>query len=279
MKKIISSIAIVAALCACSKMNTVSAPASEDEGQVVFKASGLKADVLSKADVVTELSTFGVIAEETTTPKQAWSLASVTKSGEDYNTGKYWPSVDEKFAFYASNAAMTYAAAGTTVSPANAGTDVVVAYLPYSASTYKAKNELVFNHIFARIGAIAVNKPEGYDSISDVTLALSAPVNGTYNIKTSTWSSKGTAAAQSLVVGANDVYVVPGEYTLSVTYTLTKGEYVETFTKSASVDIQEGKVNTITATAPAGEATEIVFTVKITPWGEHDINVTLADPS
>lgn len=276
MKRIISSLAIIAALVACNKVETSVAPSPEDGAQIVFMASGLKADVATKADAVTSLNTFGVIAEETTTPKQAWSVASVTQSGSDYKTGKYWPSTDEKFAFYASNSAMTYAASGTTVSPASATNDVVVAYFPYTVASYKTKNNLTFNHIYARIGAIAVNKPDGYDSISDVTLALSAPVGGTYNIKTSTWTVTGSAAAQTLAVGANDVYVVPGTYSLSVTYTLTKGDYVETFTKSANVELMEGKVNTITATAPAGEATEIEFTIEINPWGDNNIEVTLS---
>ena len=276
MKRILTSLAVVVALAACNKAETSVAPSPEDGALIVFMASGLKADVATKADAVTSLSTFGVIAEETTTPKQAWSVASVTQSGTDYRTGKYWPSTDEKFAFYASNSAMTYAAAGTTVSPASAANDVVVAYFPYTAASYKTKNKLVFNHIYARIGAIAVNKPDGYDSISDVTLALSAPVGGTYNIKTSTWTAKGTAAAQTLVVGSNDVYVVPGTYSLSVTYTITKGEYTETFTKSANVELVEGKINSITATAPAGEATEIEFTIEINPWGDNNIEVTLS---
>lgn len=276
MKRILTSLAVVAALAACNKAETSVAPSPEDGALIVFMASGLKADVATKADAVTSLSTFGVIAEETATPKQAWAVTSVTQSGTDYRTGKYWPSTDEKFAFYASNSAMTYAAAGTTVSPASAANDVVVAYFPYTAASYKTKNKLVFNHIYARIGAVAVNKPAGYDSISDVTLALSAPVGGTYNIRTSAWTDKGAATAQTLAVGPNDVYVVPGTYSLSVTYTLTKGEYVETFTKSANVALVEGKINTITATAPAGEATEIVFTIEITPWGDNDIEVALS---
>lgn len=276
MKRIIATIAAISALSACNKLETQVTEMPVDDSQIVFMAAGLKAEVATKADAVTTLSSFGVIAEETTTPKQAWSLTAVTKSGTDYKTGKYWPSTDQKYAFYASNAAMTYATTGTTVSPANAGTDVVVAYLPYAASTYKVKNQLVFNHIYARIGAIAVNKPSGYDSISNVSLALSAPVGGTYNIKTSTWTSKGTAAAQTLVVGSNDVYVVPGTYDLSVAYTLTKGDYVESFTKHANVDIQEGKINSITATAPNGNDAEIVFTIKITDWGDHPIEVVLS---
>lgn len=279
MKHILSIIAAAALMAACSKELQHAAPAagmdSDGNPAIEFLAAGdgLDAEVRTRAAAVTSLSSFGVIAEKTATSEQAWAVTSVTQSGADYKTGKYWPSTDQKFAFYASNATMSYAATGVTVSPSTAATDVVVAYFPYAASSYRTKNKLSFNHIFARIGAITLNAPSGY-TMTNTSVALSAPVGGTYNIKTSQWTSTGTAAAQSIVVGANDVYVVPGNYTLTVKYTLTKGEYTESFTKTAIVTLAQGKINTISANIPTGTATELQFIVEISEWGSNSITVT-----
>lgn len=269
--------ASAAMLLSCSQLQKDFVPVPEGEQgasavPVMFYAPTEDA---SRTTAVTSLSTFGVIAENTTSSAQVWKITSVTQSGSLYSTGKYWPSTDSHYAFYASNNAstLTYAASGATVAPADANTDVVVAYSPYDGASFQQNVALTFEHIFARIGTIAVNAPSGY-SLTVNSLSLSAPVSGTYNIKTATWSSKGSAASQTIAVGSNDVYVVPGAYTLSVNYTISLGDYSETLTKTGSVNLQQGKINSITATAPVS-ATEIIFTVTVTPWGSNGINVNL----
>lgn len=276
MKRIFIGLALMAAVMSCQKQSYESAPM--DTREISFSVEGLDFDVKTKAAAVTELSTFGVIAENTNTPAQEWALASVTKSGTSYNTGKYWPATDMKYAFYASNASLSYATTGTTVSPTDAETDVVVAYSAYSALNYKTSIPLTFNHIFSRIGNVTISAPEGY-SISVSSIKVNSPVSGTYNIKTGEWSAKGSAVEKNLSEGANDVYVVPGTYTVSVSYTLTKGDYVQSFTKTGNVTLSQGNINSISATptVESGEGAEnIVFTVTLTPWGNDSHNITLS---
>ena len=276
MKKIFFVMAAVAALASCAKEAPVASPL-QDSAEIAFHvADDLGATVTTKAAAVTSLDAFNVVAENSTNSSQLWSLAT-TKSGSNYNTGKYWPSTDGKYAFYASNVALTHAAGGTTVSPADNSTDVVVAYSAYNASNYRKVVPLTFDHIYARIGKVEVNAPQTYD-INVKSVSTNIIKNGTYNVKTSAWSSKGTAAAQSLAVGDNDVYAVPGEIEVTVNYVLTKGDYVKEFTKSGKITLTQGKINSITAnpslSAEEG-ASDIQFTVTLTAWGSQNHTVTL----
>lgn len=99
-------------------------------------------------------------------------------------------------------------------------------------------------------------------------------MSGSYNLRTGAWSP-GSSVSHSLKVGPNDVYVVPGTYTLTVNYTLSKGDYTDSFSKSGSVTLEKGKINKISTTVPEGSATEIQFSVSIVSWTEIDLTPEL----
>ena len=267
----------------CTKADKLETPDVSESRLISFsaKGEGLSTSVSTKASAVTSLESFNVTATKGESSETAvFENISFSKSGSNYTGGKYWPSTDAKYHFYAANAHLSFATNVCSVSPSDASKDIIVAHI--ANPTYKASNELVFEHIYSRIGSIAITAPSGYTISGTPTIALSAPVAGTYSLNSKNWTSKGSAAKQTLVTGvagasaSNDVYVVPGTYSMSVTYTLVKGDYVETFTKTANVTLVQGKVNNITATAPAGNAQEIVFTVTVTPWGTNPINVDLS---
>lgn len=146
---------------------------------------------------------------------------------------------------------------------------------------YKAKNTLTFEHVFARIGEVTVSAAEGY-TISNVSITVIPKTGGTYNIRTGVWSgvSAGSAAelfdgagAKTMVYGtttsrstSNDLYLVPGDYTLSATWTATKGSFTKTYTAMpADVSLAAGKVNSLSVTL-TGDASNLVFGVAVTPW-------------
>lgn len=275
MKKICFALAALAVFAACNK----EVPTSSVQGpaEVVFKIeNSLDFAVQTRAAAVTSLTTFNVVAEDSDSQSEVWSVAT-TQSGSNYNTGKYWPSVDGKYAFYAANTTLAYAAGGATVSPADNELDVVVAYSPYSSANYKNTVALTFEHIYARIGDVTINAPEGYSiAVSSISTAISK--GGTYNLQSAGWTSKSVEAAQALVEGANDVYAVPATYDVTVVYTLTKGDFVQEFTKTGSVTLVQGKVNSISATPVVSsdeEAQDIVFTVTLTPWGSQNHDISL----
>lgn len=234
----------------------------------------------TRVSVVSSMSSFNVLAATGPAGSQSnyWgSSATATKSGDVYYTGKYWARTNPSItAFYASNAAMTFNAAGPTVT-VDSGTDVVCAYL--ANPTFNDRNSLAFNHILARIGTVTINTQSGY-TISGISATLQGKVtSGTYNIRTGAWSGKGAGSNQALAIStsgsANDIWLVPGTYTFAVTYTLTKGDYTETFNKSCSVTLVAGCTNNITTTAVGGNAGDITISVSIAAWSGSDIDAVL----
>lgn len=274
----------------CSKSMDMTEGATETDSvdscnYIVFKAEGegLNLDVTTKATEVTSLTSFNVVCEDaSSTAKQKWSLTA-TKSGNNYVTNKYWPATDSKYSFYASNLPLTYASSGTTVSPSSNTTDAIVAYKAYSASDFGKSITLNFDHIYCRLGTVKATAKSGY-TISNVSCSLSAPVGGTYNLKTKSWTTKGAASSQSFATfsnssnvstSVNDLYLVPGTYALTLNYTLTKGDFTKAYSSTANVALTQGKINNINASISADDATAVQMTVSIAAWSSVDVPVTL----
>lgn len=270
--------------------------------------------ILTKATVVDNLNTSGfeVIATRGAAGSETvgWAAPNSTHfaGAPNFKGGRYWPSTNPSYHFYATNAAaadFSFAADGCRVNASNA-VDVVCAYLP--SPTYHETNLLTFEHIFARLGSVKVKAGEGY-TISNVSIKITPKVSGVYNIRVGStapgantdggWSStvSGTQTEifnPSLTIApgvsqqkANDIFLVPGLYSVTCTWTATKGDYTETFTRTDNnVLLEKGKVNNLTAKVkneggtPGGEgimtgnAKEIEFTVTITPWGSVSKDMT-----
>jgi hypothetical protein len=250
--------------------------------------------VTTKADEVTALSAFYVSAVTSSAGVEAsaWNSTEFSlvpaSDPATYAANKFWPSSNPSYLFYASNLPLLFDAGETTVSASNA-TDVVCAYMTEPA--YEQRNTLAFEHIFARIGDVIVTAEEGY-TISNLTITVTPKVSGTYNLRTGAGQSDGTGwsspengsetticsrtegiAPSASYTHSNDVWLIPGSYTLTAGWTATKDDYTQSFTgKTATVDIVGGKVNSISASI-VGNATQINLGVSLTAWGTNDINV------
>lgn len=288
MKKILYLIPLAAlALASCQKESEVR-PVNNDE--IRFTMDGeFGASVKTKATTpVTSLTTFNVNAVTGTMGSAETSVFNVafSKDGStaNYVGGKYWPNANPSYKFYAANAAMTPSASGPTVAAANTQ-DVVCAVL--ASPSYKASNALTFNHIFARVGKCTITAPAGY-TVSNLAVKITPNTGGTYNLYKGNGKTDGTgwtgltAGSPTTIASAldatadNGLYLVPGSYTLTATYTLSAGDYTENFTKTSTVSIVGGKVNNISATLPGGNAQQIVFTVSVADWGVNNITATLS---
>ena len=291
-----------AASVSCSKQGSSVEQDLVRSDRVIFGAGGpaFSAAVGTKASSgiteVTALENFYASAVTGSAGSQVsvWNsitFASDGKTPATYSGDKWWPITDPSYIFYASNLPLNFAAAGTTVSASAASSadkDAVCAYMPNPA--YKVKNTLSFEHIFARIGKVTVSAGPDY-SISAVSISLTPKVSGTYDLAAGAGKSDGTgwsalvdgsatvlASPASIATGghvdtANDVYLVPGKYTISATWTATRGNYTETFTgMTQEIDIVGGKVNNISTTL-VGKATEVEFGVEISPWGSNEVEV------
>jgi hypothetical protein len=141
-------------------------------------------------------------------------------------------------------------------------------------------NQLTFNHVLTRLGKCTITQPSGYQG-SNLRITITPKTSGTYNLRTGAWSATSNASSETLVTSSfdgggsvNDIYLIPGRYTLNATYTLTKGTYTENFSKSATVRLDGGYINQISATLPEGNATDLQFTVTVTPWTNHSMTAT-----
>ena len=293
---------VVPALLSCEKENStppssvIETPADETGfSPIVLGAAGegISADVSTKATAVTSLDSFHASATTGSAGSETsvWNDVTFTKDGAttDYKGDKWWPNSNPSYHFFASNASITFAAAGSTVAATNA-TDVICAYM--ASPTYKTKNTLTFEHIFARLGDVEVSAASGY-TISGVSISITPKTGGTYNIRTGAgktdgtgWSGLTTGSATGIAnatpgTKSNDIYLVPGTYTLTASWTATRGLYTETIeNKTVDVALTGGKVNKITTTL-GGNAEEVVFGVSINPWGAAttDVEFPTTDPA
>ena len=293
MKKVLylsMATAVLALAASCNKSDATDPVVSNEPAEVVFRAAGpvFNADVATKATVEnqTTLTSFNVAAATGiagSSGAQVWN-GVFSKDGSLFKGGKYWPSTNPTYHFYASNAAVTVSASGATVAATNAK-DVVCAYLPASQVGYKTTNSLAFEHVFARIGDVTVSAASGY-TLSGVSITLVPKTGGTYNLFSGAGTTDGTgwsATTNGTATGianatagtkSNDIYLVPGQYELTATWTATSGDYTQTFSnKKKTVSIVGGKVNKISTTL-GGEASEIEFTITVAEWGENTIPVT-----
>jgi hypothetical protein len=281
---------IAAALLCVLSCNKGPAPASSGSDEILFRAEGsFSASVTTKATEVTgsNLSQIYVSASygNTGSEQELWTSVSFSKSSDKYSGGKYWPNYTTNsigMHFYSSNLPLTFSSTGAVVAVPNCDTDVVCAYC--QNPSWKAENTLYMNHILARLGKCTITLPSGYSG-SGLTVKITPNTSGTYDIREAKWITSTPASSQVTIAttlgssgNANDIYLLPGNYTLTATYTLTKGTgsgaYSQTFTKTASVNLAPGMINLISATLPEGEATDIVFAISVNPWTDYSITAS-----
>lgn len=283
------TVAVAAACVMAVSCNPETVPAhSAENGEIVFTAGGaMSANVTTKTSLVLNLEATGFYACATTgsgTETLLWDNGVFIYNGSKYAGGKYWPLTNNGIHFYAANSSVTFSEGRCYVNGVSANSkDVVCATL--ASPVWGQENELEFNHIFARIGNVGVTAPAGYN-VNSFSLTITPYVSGNYNITDNSWSSLGTdtntptktIATSASPTNENDVWIVPGTYELTASYTLKKGSgngsYTESFNETASVTLLAGSVNNIQATLPDGNATDIAFTVSVTPWGSNTVNAT-----
>ena len=228
-------------------------------------------DVQTKATAITEIPstlnfsvTTGTLGSSETTKKAS---ASVSPASGKIATGLYQTANATSYNYYVSNCPITFAASGSTVSASNT-TDVIAG----TATSDSTSPSVTLDHIFARTGNLTLNTQDGY-TLSVISWSIASSTGGTagtYNIATKAWSQL-TKLATTSITKTSDMYLVPGSYTLTVSYTLTKGDWTKSFTKSAVVTLVGGKINNISGTASGGAASAISLAVSLTPWGSTDI--------
>ena len=319
MKKISFILALcAAALVSCNKGldRADQAVVLGDNSQIVFTMN----DIATRASVVTAngadntvaLTSFNVVATSgSETETSVWTDGAFSGTyGGNFTGGKYWPSESVSWNFYASNAAMVMPSSGdfagkVIINVADCGTDVVAERL--ASATYKASNALTFDHILSQVGTVTMKAPATY-AISNLKVSLQPIVAGTYDMKANTWTAGSPSAAYYIVGSAsqgvsiaadsyhlsddNDLWLLPGTYQLTASYTISKGDFSKAYTKQATVTLAQGMNNNLglaNATpnvpgsgdpnipGPGSDIQELVFTVSVTAWGSQDIPAEFGD--
>jgi len=248
--------------------------------EIRFETGVLNAEFQTRVTAVT-LDNIGSFQVMTTTGSEGtetlvWSVIATkdesASSGNVYQTGKYWPDSDPSYHFYASNESISLES-GVPVLSADGSTDVVAAIT--RSSTYLSTNTLNFSHIYSRVGTVSVSSKNGYD-VSGISVSLlNTATGGKYNLSSYSWDEKNSSTV-SLQVGSNDVYVVPGTYTISVTYTFTKGDYSHEFTSTGDVIFLSNKICNLAISLTGDPAVPVSFNVTMTEWATKNISFELS---
>lgn len=279
MNKTIAATLLIMGLAASCAKSVEQENQNPSEIVLSLGSDSIDMDVQTKASA-TEISSmpaslYLAMTTGTAGSSEASKLASVSKgvSAGKLATGIYQTESPTSYNYYLSNLPITVTGTGSTIAAVNT-TDVIAG----TCTSNSATPAVTLDHVFARTGTFNLNAQKGYE-ISDISWKIKSEsgsgTKGTYNMATKQWSSVSALAEQSVASGT-DLYLVPGNYTLSVTYTLKKEDWTKTITKTASVKLEAGKINNISGTAVGGTAEEITLSVTLTAWTNNNITVTFS---
>ena len=305
MKRILFLVSVVAlAVVSCNKKDLPSVDVAAEDGltEISFSVS----EPETRATVVTSLSSVNVTATKGTAETSVFENVAFTQAN-GWKAGKYWPEqgayTQNPYHFYASNAQMSLSGSNVTVtvSGVNASNalDVVCDYV--ATPVFQQTTTLTMHHILAQVGYIKVLAPAGC-TIENLKIRLIPNYGGTYNLKNGAWTNTAAGTAFYLIGSAQsgvnittaggsyqstdrDLWLIPGNYTLTAEYTIWKGDYSESFVgntaKTTSVNIQAGYNNNIVPSTDNGGneqpnfpdptgAQEITFSVSVEAWQTRD---------
>lgn len=248
-------------------------PDQEVSQEIGFNLAGdgFNFELATKSSATAVTSVSKIYWEAKTSSGVAHAVAQYDVKSGAVSTGKYWPAEATTYSYMVSNVAFT---TNTGVIAATNTTDIVVGTA--SGVTKTTSCSVTLDHIFSRTGTFTMNTQDGYE-ISNVSWKIKSSGDkggtaGNYTIGGSWGNTATTKLSEQAITSSSDLYLIPAPYTITVEYTLTKGEYVESFKKSANVTFVQGKVNNITGTATGGTASDIKFNVTVSDWGTENHN-------
>ncbi len=257
-----TALATSMSLLSCSGVPDVASPDIQDRGRIIFSGNLTRAS--KKTDPLYVNCVIGIpgVSERT--------VFNVSFSGEEEFSGnQYWPPVDPGYKFYASNVPLSpgFSGPSLTCDTTQDYTDIIVASC--LSPEYRTVNELVFEHILAKTGICTAEAPARY-TISGLSVMFKPAFSGKYNLYSGYGKIDGSGWSD-IVEGdripmRSDMLLIPGEYELDVSYTLSRGLYCEKFTKKAKVVLSGGFVNNLTLALPEGNDIDVTFSVTLSAW-------------
>lgn len=241
------SLLLVSSMTSCSKEDR---RGEKEEIAIGLWGNGLTYYLETKTTELKELpstlywgATTGSDGEETV----KWPCAEGKVVEGRIMTGKYQTGSGTKYNYYVSNAELTVGSSTTVV--ASNDTDVVVGRTEGSSDVNPA---VELEHIFSRIGSLTLTL-DGY-SYSDAVWKIKgkSAINGTkgvYDLRTGTWTSAlNTLTEEVTVTSDSDLYLIPGTYSVTISFKITKDGVTRSYAKSGEVTLVQGKKCNFTAT-------------------------------
>lgn len=278
--KTLTAVAAIIGLCSSCDRNDLS-PISNGNDEISFTLGndGIDFSADTKATAVTSLSK--VYWEARNSSSVVHSVDSYPVSWSEstgtVKTGLFWPDQEATYDYYASN--VSFATSTGVITVADNSTDIVAGTA--TGITKSASASIVLQHIFARSGSLSLDVEDKTYTLSDVSWKIKSNgadsgTAGSYTIGTGWGTSASTSLPEQSFTSDSDLYVIPASYTISVTFTLTKGSYVKTFTKETPLSFTGGKINNISGTVSSkvGDAKEIEFSISVAEWGSVNVNAT-----
>lgn len=273
----------VVAAASCRKQDASSC--TSESGTISFRLVGEGLEMSVKSAAVTSLTSvnWGATSGTRGNDVLVYAPSAYAVSGGVVNTGLYWPKDETSYIYYASNADMVWNASSHSMTiAATNGTDIVSGTV---SAPYKSEADITLDHIYARTGSLTLNAQDGYtivgDSVWKIESNAGAGIAGTYDVGASAWltNPSPSALASQIFTSNSDLYLIPGSYKITITYTLQKGAFVKEYTKSADVILEANTINNIVATAHVGNdgASEVVFNVSISEWTLKEIIIPVTD--
>ena len=262
MRRLVTALAASMFLLSCSGIPDVASPDIRDRDRIIFSDRLTKAWENSDSLYVNCVVGKPGVSERT--------VFNVSFSGEEELSGnQYWPPTDPGYKFYASNVPLNPGSSGPSLTCDTDMDNIDIVVASCLSPEYRAVNELVFEHIFAKTGICTAAVPAGY-AISGLSVTFSPAVSGKYNLFEGYGKNDGSGwsdiVAGDSVLMHRDMLLIPGEYLLDVSYTLSRGSYAEKFTKMAKATFAGGFVNNLTLVIPEGNDIDVTFRVMLSAW-------------
>lgn len=290
----------LAVFCSCSREDVV-LPDAQADGRIVFGLeTGTLADVATKAvtestDASVKSQGFKVAAVGSANDVIFNEKVSYASSKDWYATATpyYWPSSGSLsfYAAYPSAQSITVTAGSASLSYTDdRNTDLIAAKAVGVEKPATAQPvALAFDHILSQVNINAKGAVDDGLTFRVKSISIEAPGSGTYAYASGTWSPA-AGATKGFYTGPKDIAgttltplgesqtVLPGSIIIKVTYDVLSGSSVIlSFTdKSVLVNVSMGKKSTVNLTLPSSGASQLSFTVSVSPWGSEEHDVTLS---
>lgn len=280
----------------CNKNINPDMPKCSEPGLISFGISELTATKAVNESTAATISASGFnVAAITGNATYFNELA--TKSGYSYMTAnKYYYPQNSSVDFYACHPVnRNLSISGNVVSISytqNNSEDLIVAKKT-AVSSQNGDVQLVFDHVLAQLAFTAKGSDANVDYILK-SISVKAPNGGTYKFADGKWTigdiatvnyfNKNLTVSSSSATNVDEVMTfLPGDIQITVSWECRMdGQLIGQYTKSTlpcgdpdAIKIEMGKKNTINLVLPNQDASDILFSVQVNPWGSSTQDVVL----